>query len=482
MKLNNLIKETVVKKIIGEINDIEIENLSINSKEIGKDLLFIAQKGLNSDGHNFIDEAIKNGAVAIISEQEVSTAIPQIIVKDTRIASTTLASTFYNNPKDKLKFVGVTGTNGKTSTTFYLAEFLKQAGKKVAVIGTLGVFFEDKQFDSELTTPDPIKFHKILDFLVKKNAEYVVMEVSAHALDLKKLSNIKFEVGILTNITQDHLDYFKTMDKYAQTKLNWFKSGNVKYSIVNADDKLCLPLLNNSNTLSFGIVNPADIFAVDIKKSPQKTEFVLDLLYNVLICKTNLVGEFNVYNTICSMAGAFCLGVKLKDISNAMPKLKAPLGRFTALELENNKVAIVDYAHTPDGLEKVLSTAREICKGKLISVFGCGGNRDSSKRPKMGEISENFADFSIITSDNPRFENPESIINDIEKGMNKNYIKITDRKSAIKKAFSMMKPNDIIVISGKGAETYQDIKGVKLPYSDFEEIEKLKKSFENQKI
>ena len=308
------------------------------------------------------------------------------------------------------------------------------------------------------------------------------MEVSAHALDLKKLSNIKFEVGILTNITQDHLDYFKTMDKYAQTKLNWFKSGNVKYSIVNADDKLCLPLLNNSNTLSFGIVNPADIFAVDIKKSPQKTEFVLDLLYNVLICKTNLVGEFNVYNTICSMAGAFCLGVKLKDISNAMPKLKAPLGRFTALELENNKVAIVDYAHTPDGLEKVLSTAREICKGKLISVFGCGGNRDSSKRPKMGEISENFADFSIITSDNPRFENPESIINDIEKGMNKNYIKITDRKSAIKKAFSMMKPNDIIVISGKGAETYQDIKGVKLPYSDFEEIEKLKKSFENQKI
>ena len=482
MKLNNLIKETVIKKIIGEINEIEIENLSINSKELGKNSLFIAQKGLSLDGHNFIDEAIKNGAVAVISEQELSATIPQIIVKNTRIASTTLASTFYNNPKDKLKFVGVTGTNGKTSTTFYLAEFLKQAGKKVAVIGTLGVLYGDKQFESELTTPDPIKLHKILNFLVKKNVEYVVMEVSAHALDLKKLNNIKFEVGILTNITQDHLDYFKTMEKYAETKLNWFKGGNVKYSIINADDKLCLPLLNNSNTLSFGLVNPADVFAIDIKKSPKKTEFVLDLLYNVLICKTSLVGEFNVYNTICSMAGAFCLGIDLKDISNAMPKLKAPLGRFSTLELENNKVAIVDYAHTPDGLEKVLSTARGICKGKLISVFGCGGNRDNSKRAKMGEISENLADFSIITSDNPRFENPESIINDIEKGMKRNYIKITDRKLAIKKAFSMMKPNDIVVISGKGAETYQDIKGVKVPYSDFEEIEKLKKSFENQKV
>lgn len=476
MNLKKLIKETEIKKIIGEINDIEINKLSINSKKTGENILFIAQKGLNSDGHDYVKEAIKNGAVAIVAERELKNiSVPQIIVKNTRMSVASLAGTFYNNPKDKLKFVGITGTNGKTSSTFFLAEFLKQAGKKTAVIGTLGVFFEDKQFDSELTTPDPIKFHKILNYLAQYGAEYVVMEVSAHALDLDKLHNIKFEVGILTNITQDHLDYFKTMDKYAQTKLNWLISENVKYSIVNADDKLCLPLLINSNTLSFGIQNPADIFAVDINKSAQKTEFVLDLLYNVLICKTNLVGEFNIYNTICSAAGAFCLGVDLKDISNGMQNLRAPLGRFSVVELGNNKTAIVDYAHTPDGLKNVLATAKDICKGRLISVFGCGGNRDNSKRSKMGEISENFSDFSILTSDNPRFEKPESIINEIEAGMKKNYIKITDRKSAIEKALSMMKENDIVVISGKGAETYQDIQGVKIPYSDFEEIEKFKK-------
>ena len=478
MKLKELIKDTNVKKVIGNIENIEIENLDISSKNIKKNTLFIAQKGLNVDGHNFAGEAVKNGAVALAVEKEITgISVPQILVDNTRSSSGTLASTFYDNPKDKLKFVGITGTNGKTSSTFFLAEFLKQAGKKTAVIGTLGTFFNGLHFDTDLTTPDPLKLHKTLDILRKHGAEYVVMEVSAHAINLKKVDNINFEVGILTNITQDHLDYFKTMNEYAKTKLDWFKNGNIKSSIINADDKHCLSIINNPNTLSYGLYNPSDVFAINIEKSARNTEFVLDLLHNVMNCKTNLAGEFNVYNVMATATAALCLGVDLKDIEKTMQKLKAPLGRFSVVELENNKTVIVDYAHTPDSLEKVLKTAREICKGKLISVFGCGGNRDVTKRPIMGSISENLADFSIITSDNPRFEEPESIVNQIETGMkNSNHIKVTNRKSAIKKALSMIKPNDMAIISGKGAELYQDIKGTKYPYNDFDEIDKFKKN------
>ncbi|MDD3397703.1 MAG: UDP-N-acetylmuramoyl-L-alanyl-D-glutamate--2,6-diaminopimelate ligase [Clostridia bacterium] len=478
MKLKELIKDTSVKKVIGNIENIDIENLDISSKNIKKNTLFIAQKGLNVDGHNFAGEAVKNGAVALAVEKEITgISVPQIVVDNTRKASGNLASTFYGNPKNKLKFVGITGTNGKTSSTYFLAEFLKQAGKKTAVIGTLGTFFNGLHFDTDLTTPDPLKLHKTLDILRKHGAEYVVMEVSAHAIDLKKVDNINFEVGILTNITQDHLDYFKTMNEYAKTKLDWFKNGNIKFSIINADDKHCLSLINNPNTLSFGLYNPSDVFAINIEKSARNTEFVLDLLHNVMNCKTNLAGEFNVYNVMATATAALCLGVDLKDIEKTMQKLKAPLGRFSVVELENNKTVIVDYAHTPDSLEKVLKTAREICKGKLISVFGCGGNRDVTKRPIMGSISENLADFSIITSDNPRFEEPESIVNQIETGMkNSNHIKVTNRKSAIKKALSMIKPNDMTIISGKGAELYQDIKGTKYPYNDFDEIDKFKKN------
>lgn len=480
MKLNKLIKDTNVKKVIGNINNIDIENISINSKSIENNALFIAQKGLNFDGHTFAREAVKNGAVALVVEEEIpKIQVPQIVVDSTREAFPSLASTYYGNPKDELKFVGITGTNGKTSSTFYVAEFLKQAGKKVAIIGTLGTFFNGMHIDNDLTTPDPLKFHKLLDLLNKCGAEYVVMEVSAHAIALKKVDNINFEVGILTNITQDHLDYFKTMENYSKTKLNWFKNGNIKYSIINADDEKCTSLVNNPNTLSFGLYNPADVFAVNIKKSASRTEFALDLLHNVINCKTNLAGEFNIYNVMSSATAALCLGVNPKDIEDTMEKLKAPLGRFSIIDLGNDRTVVVDYAHTPDSLEKVLNTAREICKGKLISVFGCGGNRDNKKRPIMGSISEKLADFSIITSDNPRFEEPESIVNEIETGMKQvNHKKIVDRKNAIKKALTMMKSGDMVIISGKGAEMYQEIKGVKFHYNDFEEIEKFKKNNE----
>jgi len=518
MQLSDLLRNIKIKKIVGNIDNIDINNISINSKDTKENDLFVAQKGVENDGHEYATEAVKNGASAVVVERKLDNVnVPQIITSNSRQTCADLASNFYDNPKNKLKIVGITGTNGKTSTSFFLSDMLKQANKKNAVIGTLGVFLDDKHYETDLTTPDPLKLHKIFDFLVKNNVEYAIMEVSAHALALNKLDNIDFEVGILTNISQDHLDFFKTMDNYAITKLNWFLQGNMKYGIINADDDYSKPLLKrylnekfkkqllekiNVDDISgkpllkfleddspeyfsekyplflcYGLENPSDVFALNIEKSPNNTKFIVNLFNNVLQCKTNLVGEFNVYNVIAAQTAALCLGVNIGDIVLATGKLKAPTGRFNVIELEKNKNVVVDFAHTPDSLEKVLKTAREVCKGRLISVFGCGGNRDKTKRPIMGSISKKIADLSVITSDNPRFENPNDIINEIAEGFTgSNYIKITDRKQAIEKSLSLMKPNDMVVISGKGGELYQDINGVKYPYNDFDEIYKYKKN------
>ncbi|MDD3232307.1 MAG: UDP-N-acetylmuramoyl-L-alanyl-D-glutamate--2,6-diaminopimelate ligase [Clostridia bacterium] len=494
MLLKDLIENLKVNNIIGEIGNKNIENITINSKEKEDNALFIAQKGLDFDGHNFVREATRNGAVAIVVEREIpereiggqvgngigkKEKPTQIIVEDSRLACADIASTFYGNPKNKLTFAGITGTNGKTSTSFFLAEMLKQAGKKTAIIGSLGVLWDGGHLPSDLTTPDPIILHKTLAQLVNCGVENIVMEVSAHALALKKVDNIKFKVGILTNITQDHLDFFKTMDSYADTKLNWFSRKNMEFAVVNADDNYAKLLRENGSglcTLYYGIYSPSDTFATSIKKSPAKTEFALNLLDNILLCDVNLSGEFNVYNTISAATAALCLGAKVDDIEKSIRNLKAPIGRFNVVDVGKKRTAVVDFAHTPDSLEKVLETARGICRGRMISVFGCGGDRDRLKRPIMGAISEKLADFTVLTSDNPRFENPETIINDIEKGMKgDNYIKIADRKKAIAHVLSKLSPDDVAVFAGKGGELYQDIDGVKIPYSDFEEIEKFKK-------
>lgn len=300
------------------------------------------------------------------------------------------------------------------------------------------------------------------------------MEASAHALALNKLDNITFDVGILSNITQDHLDYFGTMNNYAKAKLNWFLSGNVKQGIINVDDKYARYLLNkNLQVLTYGLYNPSDVFAIDIEKSHTGTKFILNLLDNICECETELVGEFNIYNLMAVATGAICLGVSFENIIKGIKNCKAPSGRYNVIDLGNNKTIIVDFAHSPDSLEKALTTAKQVCKGELFSVFGCGGDRDRLKRPIMGKISENIADFTILTSDNPRFEKPEDILNDIEKGMKgDNYMKIADRKLAIKKIVTMLKPYDIAVICGKGGELYQDVNGIKIPYDDFSEIEK----------
>lgn len=483
MKLTDLIKETEVQKTIGWISDLEILDITLQSRAAKAGSLFVAQKGKNFDGNLFVEEAIINGAVALVLEKPLPAYnVPQIIVKSTRRAIATLASTFFGNPKDKLKFVGITGTNGKTSCALFTAEILNAAGKPCAFIGTTGAKFLEKDYPTALTTPDPMVFHRLLKSFADDGAKFVAMEVSAHAIDLQKIWNIDFEAGILTNITQDHLDYFKTMKTYSKTKLSWFLSGRVKTSIVNIDDKYAQSLLSKKiQVLSFGLDTPGDTFAVQIENHANGTSFVMNLLDNVQTISTNLVGIFNVYNIMAVATAALCLGVTPTTIKKAVAKLSAPKGRFNMIKLADNKTIIVDFAHTPDGLENALKSARGICCGKLIALFGCGGDRDKLKRPIMGEIAEKNADFCILTSDNPRFEKPENILNDIENGLSgHNYLKIADRKLAIFKLVEMMRPNDVAVVCGKGGENYQDINGIKLPYDDFAEIKKSVKTILGQ--
>ena len=476
MKLTELLKETQIVKTIGWINDLEISEICTNSRKATKNSLFIAQKGINFDGALFVEEAIIGGAIAIVTENFLPAYnLPQIIVKNTRIATATLASTFFDNPKNNLKFIGVTGTNGKTSCTQFLTQIIGKSLGKCGYIGTTGAFMDDKEYPSFLTTPDPLVFHKLLKDFLNDGAKFVVMEVSAHAIDLEKVCNITFEAGILTNITQDHLDYFKTMKRYSQTKIRWLLSDNVKTKIINSDDKFCQKVLQKpvGKMLSFGLDNPADVFAVNIENTSLGTKFVMNLLDQVDTFNTNLVGMFNVYNILAVATAACAIGVSLKAIKKSISALSAPTGRFNIVRLAGNKTIVVDFAHTPDGLENALKSARKICSGNLIALFGCGGDRDTLKRPIMGKIAEQHSDFCIITSDNPRFEKPEKILSDIEKGiLGHNYLKIADRKLAIFKLVEMLRPNDVAVVCGKGGEKYQDINGIKLPYDDFDEIKK----------
>lgn len=480
MKLNELLVDTDVSKIVGYIEDIEILDITLSSRHSKQGSLFVAQKGENFDGHFFVEEAIINGAVAIVVEKYLPAYnIPQIVVKSTRRAIASLAATFYGEPHKKLKFIGVTGTNGKTSCALFIAEILNSSNLPCAFIGTTGAFFQGKEFSSHLTTPDPLVLHKLLKAFLDLGAKYVCMEVSAHAIKLEKVFNITFEVGILTNITQDHLDYFKTMNAYSKTKLSWLQSEKVKTIIVNADDKYGQKLLGKKlETLSFGLENPADVFAVNIENNPLGFSFTLNLLDNVFCCHTKLVGTFNLYNILAVASGCFCLGLPIKTLQKSISLLSPPKGRFNTLHLKDNKTIIVDFAHTPDGLENALKSARKLCTdGKLYALFGCGGDRDKLKRPIMGRIAEQNADFVILTSDNPRFEKPENILSDIEKGfLGHNYLKIADRKLAIFKLIECLAPNDIAVVCGKGGENYQDINGIKLPYDDFDEIKKSAKT------
>ena len=484
MLLKDLIKNIDDAEVIGDLN-LEISDIKIDSNSVMDGTLYIALKGKEHDGHSFIRVVENYGAKAIITEKKLDTTLCQVIVKDSRIAMCIVAKEFYNRPDEKVKFIGVIGTNGKTTSTHFIKSILDTAGKKCGLIGTLGYFYGSYKEESTLTTPDPLELYKILAEMVENDVEYVVMEVSAHAIKLNKVYGINFDVAIFTNFTQDHLDYFESMEEYKRTKLSFFDKNFCKYILANSDDEVGREIINKyKGVISYGIKNPADVFAVNIKKTENGSKFIINLFDCIYDVNLNMIGDFNISNALGAATATALIGIDCDNVVNGLENLKCVSGRLEKVELKDYNV-FIDYAHTPDGLYKALNTLKQSCKGKLICVFGCGGNRDKSKRKLMGKISGEVADYTIVTSDNPRFEEPMDIIFEIEKGIlevTKNYILIQDRAEAIKYALESASKLDYILIAGKGGENYQEILGIKHQYNDKDKVKEIYKKLKGWKL
>lgn len=473
MKLFSLLKN-IHCRVLGS-TAISINGLYHKDTEVKENGLFFCLRGTRVDGTAYVKSAVQNGAVAVVTEHEILglVGVTQVIVKNAREVMSLVACKFYNHPAEKLKIIAVTGTNGKTTTSTMIYNVLNFAGKKSALVGTNGVFISGKHYNSEMTTPDPIDLQRYFAMMVKAGCEYVCMEVSAHALDLFKLEGFKVDISVFTNLTEDHLDYFKTMEKYFLAKQKLFLKKTNKLAIINIDDEYGQQLtkIDRLNVQTYSLFNEADYHAERLWFEGGKQYFVSQGTEFVL----NIAGRFNVQNALATIAVLTEIGLDLATIKKGFLEIKSVDGRFNTIFVGGVTV-VIDYAHTPDGLKNILTACRGMAqKNKVISVFGCGGNREKEKRKIMGEISSSLADYTIITTDNPRFEAREAIAKDIEKGMiNLAYEIELDRASAISKAIKLANVGDIVVLAGKGSENYIDENGMKIPYSDSVEVEKFR--------
>jgi len=472
MKLLDLTKGINVVKIIGK-QDVSVKDLTCDSNKVVAGSLFFCINGKDFDGHAYAKDAQMYGAVAIVCERQIDTALTQIVVENVRIAMSQIASNFYSNVDKKMKLIAVVGTNGKTTTSHFIYNILKNSGVKCGLIGTLGTYYLDKYIEPTLTTPDPIELFKLLYDMYNSGVKTAVMEVSAHAIYLEKVNAIKFFSAVFTNFSQDHLDFFDTIEAYKRAKLSFFKHSQIKHVVTNSDDSVGREILNiRQDAISYGMDNPADVFAINISCKAKETLFYINLFDYVEQVKLKMLGFFNVYNALASATVCSLLGVKSEKIIKGLNEFKGVSGRLEKV-YSNDFDVVIDYAHTPDGLNKTLLALRPFVSGRLICVFGCGGNRDASKRQIMGEISGSLADFTIITSDNPRYEEPMEIISQIEQGVRnktRHYLMIEDREDAIKHALNIGESGDVILIAGKGSEKYQEILGVKRLCSDKETV------------
>lgn len=449
----------------------EVAGMKIHSDEVSDGDLFFCMKGWHDDGNRYVGGISAN--FVAVTEQRPDCDVPYVLVEDVRKAYAVMSENFWLNPSEGMKLVAVVGTNGKTSTAHYISSLLTYAGVKTGLIGTEGHFILGEKMGTSLTTPDSFELAELLFKMRANGVEVVVSEVSAHAIYLKKLAGVRAEIAVFTNISQDHLDYFGEYDAYKEVKLSYFTPENIGKAVVNADDPAGRELIARAEksglpVVSYGLENPADSFAVNIHENIDGVRFLANLSDELVEVSSGLFGEFNVYNLLAALTAAKELGVSAECLTNAVRKVRAVKGRFSVLRNDKGLI-VIDYAHTPDGLENVLKTARTLTKSRLITVFGCGGERDRGKRRIMGEIAAKHSDFVVVTSDNPRFEDPVAIINDIVEGIRGRAFKtFTDRTEGIAYALSEMVEGDTVVIAGKGSEDYLDIRGKKVPYSDFD--------------
>jgi len=445
----------------------EITSIEVNSQEVEPGSLFICIEGHTVDGHDYVREAASNGAVAAVTQKEVDVNIPTIKVRNSVRALAILANAFYGAPTSKLKMIGVTGTNGKTSVAHLIEAILQKSGQKTGLIGTIGMKIGNKAFKSQNTTPDALILQKMFHQMVEAKVETAVMEVSSHALHMGRVHGCQYDITVFTNLTQDHLDYHKTMDAYQRSKSllfsqlgNGFDYQNPKYAVLNVDDSATEEYIvaTQAIVITYGIDKDADIQARDIQVTGHGTAFTLIIHGMERQVNMRLVGKFNVYNVLATIGVTLASGLDLDFIISAIGKLEGVPGRFELVDVDQDFTVIVDYAHTPDSLENVLRTVQEFAVGKVYCVVGCGGDRDRSKRPMMAKIASQLADVAILTSDNPRTEDPLMILQDMEAGIQgEGYKVIVDRKEAITYAVDQAHAQDVILIAGKGHETYQII-------------------------
>ena len=459
--------------------DLEIEGIESNSKNVKNGYMFVAISGFNSDGHDYIQNAIENGATVVVAENikkinkdSLPNNVTLIIAENTREFLALSSCNFYNNPSKKFKLIGITGTKGKTTTTFMIKEILEKAGKKVGLIGTVATYINGKKLgDSERTTPESLELQKLFSKMVDEKVEYVVMEVSSQSLKLHRVDGCNFDLVAFTNLSEDHISEKEhpNMQDYFESKLKLFNM--CKTGFVNIDDLHGnkIPQMFPENDITgYGIDNYGNFLAKDITITNSYVDFKVKITDKNERVKVDIPGRFTVYNALCAICICKKLGIEAETIKTALEKIKVP-GRSEMVENKLEIPIMIDYAHSPESLENILRAVKSYTRGRVISVFGCGGDRDTRKRPIMGEISGKIADYTIITSDNPRTEDPEKIVEQIEKGIAKTkgkYESIVDRTKAIEKAIKMANKNDIIVLAGKGHEPYQEINGVKHPFDE----------------
>ncbi len=470
LHLKELLEDVEVVETKGDLT-IPIEDIVYDSRRVEQGSLFVAVRGLKTDGHDYISEALKRGCRVAIVEKEDKRIETQVIVKNSRRALSIASRNFFGDPSEKLELIGVTGTNGKTTTTYLIESILRNSGLKTGLIGTVEYRIGDKSFIQERTTPESYDLQKILFEMVKHGISHVAMEVSSHAIDLNRITGCRFACKVFTNLSQDHLDYHGTIEEYFAAKKSFFEDGQ-GCAVINTDDLFGRRIQDLAITQkTYGIDDQADLQAKDITLKSNGSSFMLTAGSESIKIDLKLVGLFNVYNALAAAAACQIGKISLDNIKKGLESVENVSGRFERIDYGQDFSVYVDYAHTPESLKQVLETSRSVTPGKLIVVFGCGGDRDRQKRPLMGKIAGELSDKAIITSDNPRTEEPESIIRQIEQGIKKtkaDYIKVTDRKEAIKTALEQAEKDDAVIIAGKGHETTQTFKDKTIHFDDRE--------------